>query len=80
MLLAAHHVLNETEHLAAARGLAGRALDQLGEDPSTWPSGVPGGGFSPGLMNGLAGTMYVLSRASDPCRTGTLTILGDQGP
>lgn len=80
LLLAAHHVLGETEHLAAARWLACHALDRLGEDPSTWPSGIPGGGFSPGLMTGLAGTMYVLARVADPARTGALSVLGDQGP
>ena len=78
LLLAAHHALEETEHLDAARWLAHRALDRLGEDPWTWPSGVPNGGFSPGLMTGLAGTMYALSRVAEFDRTSALTVLGDQ--
>lgn len=80
LLLAAHRVLGEPEHLAAARWVAGRALDQLGEDPSMWPSGIPGGGFSPSLMTGLAGAMYALARAADPDKTGALPVLGDHGP
>jgi lantibiotic modifying enzyme len=80
LLLAAHHVLGEAEHLAAARWVAGRVLESLGDDPSTWPSGIPGGGFSPGLMTGLTGTMYALARVADPARTGALPVLGDHGP
>jgi lantibiotic modifying enzyme len=78
LLLAAHNVLGETEHLAAARWVAEHALDRLGEDPSTWPSGLPGGGFSPGRMTGLAGTMYALARVASPATTSALRMLGDQ--
>jgi lantibiotic modifying enzyme len=80
LLLAAHHTLGEDEHLRAARWLAQNALDRLADDPSTWPSGVPNGGFSPGLMTGLAGAMYVLSRVADLDRTAALTVLGDDAP
>jgi lantibiotic modifying enzyme len=66
LLLAAHETLGEPEHLDAARWIATRALEQLEGDPGAWPSGVPGGAFSPGLMTGLAGAMYVLARAEDP--------------
>jgi lantibiotic biosynthesis protein len=79
LLLTAHHALEETEHLDAARWLAQSALDRLAEDPATWPSGVPNGAFSPGLMTGLAGAMYALARVADPDRTSALTVLGDQG-
>jgi class II lanthipeptide synthase len=80
LLLAAHDVLGETEHLAAARWVAGRALDQLGEDPALWPSGIPGGGFSAGLMTGLVGAMYALARVAEPDGTSALQVLGDPGP
>jgi lantibiotic modifying enzyme len=80
LLTTARHALQEADHLEAARWLAHRALDRLGEDPWTWPSGVPNGGFSPGLMTGLAGTMYALSRVAEFDRTSALTVLGDQGP
>jgi lantibiotic biosynthesis protein len=80
LLMTAHHALEETDHLDAARRLAHRALDRLGEDPWTWPSGVPNGSFSPGLMTGLAGTMYALLRVAEFDRTCALTVLGDQGP
>jgi lantibiotic modifying enzyme len=79
LLLTAHHALEETEHLDAARWLALNALEVLGENPSAWPSGVPNGAFSPGLMTGLAGAMYALARVADPDKTGALTVLGDQG-
>jgi lantibiotic biosynthesis protein len=77
LLLAAHQVLGESEHLAASRWVAERALDRLGDQPAAWPSGVRGGGFSPGLMTGLAGTAYVLARVADPTGTDALRILGD---
>ena len=79
LLLAAHRALGETEHLDAARLLAYLALDRLGDDPSTWPGGVPNGGFSPGLMTGLAGSMYVLARVAATDRTCASAVLGDQG-
>jgi len=78
LLLAAHRTLGEPEHLDAARWVAARALDRLGPDPAVWPSGVPGGGFSPGLMTGLAGVMYALTRAADPDAVAALGVLGDR--
>jgi lantibiotic modifying enzyme len=62
LLLEAARALGEQEHQEAARWIAERALEWLGDDAGAWPSGVPGGGFSPGLMTGLAGTMHVLAR------------------
>lgn len=81
LLLAAREALGEPEHLQAARWITDRALDRMGDDPSDWPCGVRGGGFSPGLMTGLAGAMYVLLRAADPAGGGVLAeILGGPGP
>lgn len=77
LLLAARGVLGDDEHLDAARWVAARSLDHLGDDPAGWPGGLPGGGFRPGLMTGLAGTMYVLARASDPEAVTPLAVLGD---
>jgi lantibiotic modifying enzyme len=77
LLLAAHDVLGAPEHLAAARWVAAQALDQLGEDPTHWPSGLPDGSFSPGLMTGIAGTMYALARAADPAATDALSVLAE---
>lgn len=79
LLIAAHQALEEASHLDAARWLANRALDWLGEDPWKWPSGVPNAGFSPGLMTGLAGAMYMLSRLAELDKTAPLSVLGDQG-
>jgi lantibiotic modifying enzyme len=81
LLQAAETVLGETEHGVAARWLAGQALDRLGHDPTAWPSGIPSGAFSPGLMTGLAGTLYVLSRLVAPSAADVLLpILGGPGP
>lgn len=80
LLAAAHHALGEASHLEAARWLAAQALDRLGPDPWTWPCGVPNGGFSAGLMTGLAGAMYVLSRVAESGEADPLAVLGDQGP
>lgn len=80
LLAAAHHTLGEASHLEAARWLAAQALDRLGPDPWAWPSGVPNGGFSAGLMTGLAGAMYVLSRVAEFGEADPLAVLGDQGP
>lgn len=77
LLLAAHAVLREEAHLTAARWVASRALERSAHDPSSWPSGLPGGEFTPGLMTGLAGTMYALARAADPARTAAIAVLGD---
>ncbi|MEN0013079.1 MAG: hypothetical protein AAGC46_06930, partial [Solirubrobacteraceae bacterium] len=71
----AHEQLGPVEQLAAARWIAGRATARLGPDPAAWPSGVPDGGFSPGLMTGLAGAMYALSRAADPAATPRIGVL-----
>jgi lantibiotic modifying enzyme len=76
LLLAAHAVLGEPEHLGAARWVCERALDHLPVDPAEWPSGVRGGGFSPGLMTGLAGVVYVLARAADPSGVGPVPGVG----
>jgi lantibiotic modifying enzyme len=77
LLLAANHVLGEPEHLVAARWVAARALDRLGDDAAAWPSGIQGGGFSPGLMTGLAGSMYALARVANPTGTRALPVLGE---
>lgn len=77
LMLAANDTLGEPQHLAAARWVADQVLAQLGtDDAARWPSGVRDGGFSPGLMTGLAGTMYVLARAADPVGVGPITGLG----
>jgi len=77
LLLSAHRSLGEAEHLGAARLIAHRALDRMGPDPAAWPSGVRGGGFSPGLMTGLAGSMYALTEVAEPTGAGLLApILG----
>lgn len=75
LLLAAHAVLGEAEHLEAARWVCDRTLDRLPADPGEWPSGVRGGGFNPGLMTGLAGVAYVLARAADPSAVAPLPAL-----
>jgi lantibiotic modifying enzyme len=78
LLLAAARSYGENEHLDAARWLAARVLDLLGPDPPAWPSGVRGGAFTPGLMTGLAGALYVLARAAEPCEVAPLSVLGER--
>jgi lantibiotic biosynthesis protein len=68
LLVEAHRVLGEPEHLATARWLFDRALVRLGDDVTTWRGGVrglPG----PGLMNGLTGAMCVALELEDPAGT-----------
>lgn len=52
-------------HLETAGWLAERAFGFMGDDAARWPGGIRGYP-GPGLMNGLAGTMAVLCRLSDP--------------
>ncbi len=81
LLLTAHSVLGEEEHLTAARWLLDRVVAMLGDDVERWPDGVGGPGGDPSLMTGLAGTMILLLRAGAapmpsvglfPCRRETL--------
>lgn len=81
LLQAAEMVLGEPEHGMAARWLAGQALNRLGQEPTGWPSGIPSGAFSPGLMTGMAGTLYVLSCLVAPSAADVLLpILGGPRP
>jgi lantibiotic biosynthesis protein len=81
LLQAAETVLGESEHGTAARWLAGHTLDRVANDPMAWPSGIPNGAFSPGLMTGVAGTLYVLSRLLAPSAADVLLpILGGPRP
>jgi lantibiotic modifying enzyme len=78
LLLTAHDVLGDREHLETARWLLARALELVGPDVELWPSGVPGGLVTPGMMTGLAGTLYLFVRAADPRRLSGIGLLGDQ--
>lgn len=60
LLMEAAAVLDEPEHAAAAALLVTMAFDEIGT--GVWPSGVNGGGWSPGLMQGVAGEIAVLHR------------------
>jgi lantibiotic modifying enzyme len=65
LLLEAHRVLGEPEHLASSRWLVARALSALGPDVERWPDGL-GTVADPGLMTGLAGVMLTLLQVADP--------------
>lgn len=67
LLLQAARLFDEPLHADTARLLVGLAADEIGE--RSWPSGVNGGGWAPGLMQGVAGEIAVLhglTRGSDP--------------
>lgn len=66
LLLTASDMLQNSE--LAAEVLAGwRVLIELHQEKVTsWPSGFPSGGKSPGLMLGLAGVGHALLRAARP--------------
>ena len=82
LLLTAHSVLGEEEHLTAARWLLDRVVAILGDDVERWPDGLGGPGGDPSLMTGMAGTLILLLRAAGaapmpsvglfPCRRETL--------
>jgi lantibiotic modifying enzyme len=58
LLLQAAHLLDEPLHAETASLLVRLAIDEIGE--GDWPSGVNGGGWAPGLMQGVAGEIAVL--------------------
>jgi lantibiotic modifying enzyme len=64
LLLTAHSVLGEEEHLTAARWLLDRVVAILGDDVERWPDGLGGPGGDPSLMTGLSGTLILLLRAA----------------
>jgi lantibiotic modifying enzyme len=64
LLLTAHSVLGEEEHLTAFRWLLDRVVAILGEDVERWPDGLGGPGGDPSLMTGMAGTLILLLRAA----------------
>ncbi|MBO9553912.1 lanthionine synthetase LanC family protein [Cellulomonas sp.] len=65
VLLLAGETWSVPEHVAAAQELAGGLLAVLGDEPLTWPAGLPvTGGTS--LFLGLAGALLVLARAAHP--------------
>ncbi|MBB6474642.1 lanthionine synthetase LanC family protein [Sphaerisporangium rubeum] len=80
LLLTAHEILGEPEHLAAARWILAAALESLGPDPRTWPGGGPDAAGSMGLMTGLAGTLYLLVRAAHPDRLASVGLPGGAPP
>ncbi len=74
LLLEAHLVLGDDEHLEMARWFARQAIELLGPEVEAWPGGVqdhPG----PGLMSGLAGAMCVLTRTTAPESLGSVALL-----
>ncbi|MDP2291730.1 MAG: lanthionine synthetase LanC family protein [Actinomycetota bacterium] len=62
LLMEAARVLREPAHAEAAELLVTMAIDEIGADE--WPSGVNGGGWAPGVMQGVAGEIAVLHRVS----------------
>lgn len=64
LLLQAAHVFDEPLHAETAALLVRLAVDEIGE--GSWPSGVNGGGWAPGLMQGVAGELAVLHRLANP--------------
>jgi lantibiotic modifying enzyme len=76
LLLAAHEVLGEDEHLVSARRLIADAVRHLGADVAQWPWGVPGGTWSASLMLGLAGSLLILLRAAYPGRLPSVGLFG----
>ena len=79
LLTEGYCTFGEAEHLHVSRGLATQALALLGDEVTRWPGGIRGIP-SPGLMNGLAGTLQVLTRLLYPDRVpspGLLTVKPD---
>ena len=74
-LIDAYLHLGEDVHLKTARWLTDEALQVLGEDVESWPGGVLGRP-GPGLMNGMAGTMAVLTRLIHPTSIPSVVRLG----
>lgn len=74
LLLEAHAVLGDAEHLETARALADQAITLLGPDVEVWPGGVRGSP-GPGLMNGLAGSMHLITRLAAPAALPSLALL-----
>jgi lantibiotic modifying enzyme len=60
LLLQAGRVWREPLHVETARLLVELAVDEIGE--GAWPSGVNGGGWAPGMMQGVAGEVALLHR------------------
>jgi lantibiotic modifying enzyme len=70
LLVEASIQLDEGIHREVAAALAERAVAALGPDVARWPGGVRGHP-GPGLMNGAAGAMWVLTRVVDRSMTAT---------
>jgi lantibiotic modifying enzyme len=65
LLTEAYCTFGEVEHLHVAQALATQAFALLGNEVTRWPGGIRGIP-SPGLMNGFAGALQVLTRLLYP--------------
>jgi lantibiotic modifying enzyme len=66
LLLLAHEVTGERDHLLAARRVADLCLAIRVANGGRWTVGLQGAEVIPGLFTGLAGIAVLLLRAHDP--------------
>jgi lantibiotic modifying enzyme len=75
LMLQAHRVLGAGRWLEAARSVGTTGIERYLRAGLPWPGGVTGGGASPSLMLGAAGTGYFYLRLADPERTPPILIV-----
>jgi hypothetical protein len=64
--LLAGHVFDDDDARALATAIGDSGIDRYERARMVWPGGVTGGGESPTLMLGSAGTGYFYLRLFDP--------------
>lgn len=75
LMLEAHRVLGDVEWLATAAEVGRGGIEQYARAGVPWPGGVTGGGESPSLMLGAAGTGYFYLRLANAAATPPIVIV-----
>ncbi len=75
LLIYASQVLENGEYKSTADRVGRLGIEQFQKNNVPWPCGVPGGGETPNLMLGIAGTGYFYLRLHDPANIPPIVII-----
>jgi lantibiotic modifying enzyme len=76
LFLEAGDILGDPGYTAIAEAIGRQGVERYHEPRRPWPSGITGGGQTPGLMLGLAGIGYFYLRLHDPATVPSLLAVG----
>lgn len=75
LFLYASEVLGDVTHREWTERVATEGMERYEKTKTSWPSGLPDGSETPGLLLGLAGIGHFYLRVADPLRTSSVLLI-----